>query len=94
MVSRMILLVAITGTAVSGCRVHGPVGDHPGTIATSPEPSLIVPTTREVLAKRAPDTLIARDGSSCRVGADVYAATTVGSQFRCPWVPSGDAPGA
>ena len=95
MTRRAILLFVIAGTAMYGCQSGGHlVGDHPGTMATSPEPSLITETTREVLTKKAPDTLIARDGSSCRVGAKVYAATTVGSQFRCPWVPGPGEPGA
>lgn len=94
MTLRGLFSLALVGTAVCGCRVNGPVGDHPGTMATSPEPALVSETTREVLTKRAPDTLIARDGSSCRVGAKVYAATAVGSQFRCPWVPGPGASGA
>ena len=94
MTTRTILTVVLAGTAVAGCRINGPGGDHPGTLATSPEPALVSETAREVLTKRAPDTLVARDGSSCRVEAKVYAATAVGSQFRCPWVPSSSAPGA
>jgi hypothetical protein len=94
MMLRMVAVVAIAGTAVAGCRFNGPVGDHPGTAVTAPDPSLMTETTREVLTKRAPDTLVARDGSSCRVAADVYAATAIGSQFRCPWIPSSAAPGA
>lgn len=92
--TRTILRFALAAAAVSGCRVRGPVGDHSGTPATSPDPALVSATTREVLTKRAPDTLIARDGSSCRVEAKVFAATAIGSQFRCPWVPSTGAPGA
>ena len=80
-------LLALTAIVIAGCRLNGPVGDHPGTMAPSREPALISATTREVLTKRPPDTLIARDGSSCRVAANVYAATAAGSQFRCPWVP-------
>jgi hypothetical protein len=86
--TRAMRWAAVAATTVAGCRLNGPVGDHPGTMATSPEPALVSETTREVLTKRAPDTLIARDGSSCRVGATVYAATGVGSQFLCPWVPA------
>jgi hypothetical protein len=92
--TRAMLSLAVSAVVLGGCRLNGPVGDHPGTLATSPEPALVAETTREVLTKRAPDTLIARDGSSCRVGATVYAATAVGSQFRCPWVPGTAAPGA
>ncbi len=88
MTIRAILSLAVMVMVVDGCRIAGPVGDHPGTLATSPEPALVTETTREVLTKRAPDTLIARDGSNCRVGATVFAATASGSQFRCPWVPA------
>lgn len=93
MTLRLMAVVAIAGTVVAGCRVIGPAAGRPGTPATAPEPSITAETTQEVLAKRAPDTLVARDGSSCRVGADVYAATEIGSQFRCPWVPGPAAPG-
>ena len=91
---RPVLWLAIIGTAAAACRLNGPVGDHSGTMATSPEPALVTETTREVLTKRAPDTLIARDGSSCRVGPAVYKATAAGAQFRCPWVPAVAGPGA
>jgi hypothetical protein len=91
---RSVLCTAIGAMAVAGCRFNGPVGDRPGTMTTSPEPALAAETTREVLTKRAPDTLIARDGSSCRVGPKVYVATAIGTQFRCPWVPGTAAPGA
>lgn len=94
MVSHSILGLALAASALPGCRISGPVGDHPGTMAGSREPALISATTREVLTKRAPDTLVAKDGSSCRVGPDVYAATAAGTQFRCPWVPGTAAPGA
>jgi len=87
MKAREMILFMAGGLLVAGCRVNGPVGDHPGTAMTSPDPSLASETTREVLTKHAPDMLIARDGSSCRVGAAVFEATAIGSQFRCPWVP-------
>jgi hypothetical protein len=91
---RSVLWVAIVGATTAGCRLNGLVGDHPGRMAKSPEPALVTETTREVLTKRAPDTLMARDGSSCRVEPTAYAATAVGTQFRCPWVPGSTVPGA
>ena len=80
MTKRVIRLLAFAGMALYGCHASNQiVGDHPGTMATSPEPSLITETTWEVLTKRAPDTLIARDGSSCRdvlwKSTYVYAGT-------------------
>lgn len=94
MKARTLVVFPVAVAMLGGCRVRGPVGDQPGAMVTSPEAALVAATTREVLAKRSPDTLIARDGSSCRVSSSVYANTAVGSQLRCPWVPSTDAPGA
>jgi len=71
----------------SACRMNGPVI---GQTASSPgptrEPVLASEVTLEVMTKQAPDALIARDGSSCRVAPDVYANTGVGSMFRCRWL--------
>ena len=49
-------------------------------------PNLAAEVTLEVVAKRDPDTLVARDGSNCLVAPDVFASTRVGSLFRCRWV--------
>ena len=73
------------GTA---CRVNGPViGQAAGSRPTQ-EPVLASEVTLEVMAKRAPDALIAPDGSNCRVSPDVFANTSVGTMFRCRWLRS------
>lgn len=60
-----------------GCRTNGPVMGQTAGISTE--------VTLEVVSKRSPDALVARDGSTCRVAPDVYARTIVGSMFRCRW---------
>jgi len=94
MLSRALLGLAVATSLSAACRAHGPIGDHPGDANTAPQPALVTPTTRVVMAKRAPDRLIARDGSQCRVTAEVFAATPAGSEFQCPWVASVAPPGA
>ena len=69
-----------------GCRLNGPVIGHGPEIRPTREPALAAEVTLEVWAKRAPNTLIARDGSNCLVAPDVYDNTPVGSMFRCRWV--------
>jgi hypothetical protein len=61
-----------------GCRTNGPVIGQTAVLGGE--------ATLEVVTKRAPEALIARDGSTCRVAPDVYASTRVGSMFRCRWV--------
>ena len=71
----------------SACRLNGPViGQTAGSQGPTREPVLTSEVTLEVMTKRAPDALIAPDGSSCRVAPDVYANTSVGSRFRCRWL--------
>ena len=60
-----------------GCRTNGPVIGQTAGISTE--------VTLEVVSKRPPEALVARDGSTCRVAPDVYARTVVGSMFRCRW---------
>lgn len=80
-----LLLLALA--LVMGCRLNGPaIGQTGGDIRPTREPVLAAEATLEVMTKQAPDALIARDGSSCRVAPDVYANTKVGSLFRCRWL--------
>jgi hypothetical protein len=45
-------------------------------------------STKEVVAKYEPDLLLARDGSTCRVSSDRFAAAGVGRLLRCNWRPA------
>jgi hypothetical protein len=84
MFSRAPLL--ILALAFAGCRLNGPaIGQTADVRPTRTEPALAAEVTLEVVAKRAPDAFIAPDGSTCRVGPDVYANTSVGTLFRCRW---------
>lgn len=80
------LLVLLALAPAAGCRLNGPVIGQTADIRPTREPVLAAEVTLEVMTKRAPDTLVARDGSNCLVGPDVYASTSVGSLFRCRWV--------
>ena len=70
----------------AGCRLNGPVIGQTAGVGRTRDPVLAAEVTLEVRAKRDPDTLIAPDGSNCRVAPDVYSNTRVGSMFRCRWV--------
>ena len=85
MFSRAYILVGLVGLAVA-CRVNGPVIGQTADVRPTREPALAAEVTLEVVTKQAPDALFARDGSTCRVAPDVYAATRVGTMFRCSWV--------
>ncbi len=79
----LLLPLLVLGT---GCRLNGPVIGHTADVRPTTEPALAGEITLEVMAKRGPDTLIAKDGSNCLVAPDVYANTSVGSLVRCRWV--------
>jgi hypothetical protein len=86
MLSRIHLLVVAIALG-TGCRVNGPViGQTADSRRPTREPVLAGEVTLEVITKRAPDALIAPDGSTCRVAPDVYASTRVGSLVRCRWL--------
>jgi hypothetical protein len=71
----------------TSCRINGPVvGQTAENRGSARDPVLASEVTLQVTTKRAPDALIAPDGSSCRVSPDVYASTRVGSLFRCRWL--------
>ena len=92
MSTRPSLLVAIL--VVAGCRASGPVTGQSTVTPPTREPVLAPESTREVVAKRTPDTFVARDGSACRVGAAPYEQVQLGTQYRCHWIQPSGAPGA
>ena len=73
---------------VTACQANGPVFGQTSDIRPTREPVLADEVTLEVVTKRAPDALVSRDGSLCRVSPDVYASTRAGSVFRCRWLRS------
>jgi hypothetical protein len=81
-------LLVLGFALVTACRTNGPVIGQTSDIRPTREPVLAAEVTLEVVTKRSPDALVARDGSVCRVAPDVYASTRVGSVFRCRWLRS------
>ncbi len=45
-------------------------------------------STKEVVAKQEPHSLVARDASVCPVSPDRFRATRVGEMVRCAWRPA------
>ncbi|HUQ99860.1 MAG TPA: hypothetical protein VM166_10420 [Gemmatimonadaceae bacterium] len=43
--------------------------------------------TKRVMYKQAPETLVADDGTVCRVAPDRYASTEVKAMVSCEWQP-------
>lgn len=84
--TRRQIVLALISSLLMGCRLSGPVtGQTGGVVRPTREPAIAAEVTLEVVAKRDPDTLVARDGTNCLVAPDVYASTRVGSLFRCRW---------
>lgn len=84
MVPRVPLFLLTLAFAIA-CRLNGPVVGQGAGVRGTREPVIAAEVTLEVMTKQAPDALIARDGSTCRVAPDVYESTRVGSMFRCRW---------
>ncbi len=85
MFSRSSILLVVLALGL-GCRVYGPAVGQGADMRPTRGPNLANEVTLEIVAKRDPDTLVARDGSNCLVAPEVYASTRVGSLFRCRWV--------
>ena len=72
----------------------------PGPAQVSPTPSGGVRVektrlgwaTKRVLTKQEPSTLIAQDGTICRVSSDRFKDTQVGRDTSCDWQPGNPAP--
>jgi len=83
---RRSLVLLLSLTLGSACRLSGPAVHTGPDIRPTREPALAAQVTLEVMTKRTPDTFVAKDGSTCMVGPDVYASTRTGSMYRCRWV--------
>jgi hypothetical protein len=69
---------------VSGCGTRPPViepGPH-GAVVTSARIGMY---TKSVMTKKEPDTLLADDGTICRVSADRFRDTAVHTLAYCNW---------
>jgi hypothetical protein len=81
------LFLAVNGGAallVSGCGTRPPViepAPH-GAVVTSARIGMY---TKAVMTKKEPDTLLADDGTNCRVSADRFRDTAVHTLAYCNW---------
>ena len=76
--------IGAIGVAIASC------APRPSVIEPSPNGAVIRGArtgqyTKEVMAKKDPDTLLAADGTFCRVPADRYRDTAVHSMVYCNW---------
>jgi hypothetical protein len=76
MCPRFLALTLVLGTA--GC-APGPVP------VSSPDVFGGITSRKELVAKRAPATLVARDGSVCGVAPDWFRNVNVGETIPCRW---------
>jgi hypothetical protein len=67
---------------VAGCKPRYVAAGHDGVVIRSSKIGLY---TKEVIAKQAPDTLIAGDGTTCRVSPDVYKGSAEHGLVYCSW---------
>ena len=78
----MTLALAASLTAFTAC---GPRHVEPrpgGIVARSDRTGWYI---KKVMAKEPPETLLAEDGTICRVAPDRFRATPVGTALRCNW---------
>ena len=78
--TRIVLACGLLLLAAAGCpRVQSPAGG--ATVGTS----RIGWATKAVAAKREPETLVAGDGTICRVSPDRFSGTKSGDRVECNW---------
>lgn len=80
---RKLLFVVITAVA---CRPGAQVRPTAGGVRVD-EPAYIGWATKRVLTKQEPSTLLAQDGTICRVSADRFKSTEIGRDTACDWQP-------
>jgi hypothetical protein len=80
-VNRLCFAVAAI-TLVAACRPRFIEGGRNGAVIRSSKIGLY---TKEVIAKQPPETLLAGDGTSCRVSPDVYKGSAEHTLVYCSW---------
>ena len=78
-------ILALSALLVAGAACAGPYVEpvpSGGVVTRSARTGVY---TKKVVAKRAPDTLLAGDGTFCRVVAEVFEHTGTGKMVRCNW---------
>ena len=76
-------VVALLTTAVlASCGGRGLEPRPGGIVVTSGRVGYYL---KKVVGKQAPETLVAEDGTTCRVAANVFRSTVTGTSVRCNW---------
>ena len=70
---------------VGACRPGARVSPTPGGVRV--DEARLGWATKRVLTKQEPSTLIAQDGTICRVTADRFKSTEIGRDTACNWQP-------
>ena len=82
---RLLYFAAALGAV--GCTVPAQISPHPGGGFGIQTGAAIGWATKRVLSKQPPETLVAEDGTVCRVAPDRYAGTEVKAMVYCDWQP-------
>lgn len=72
--------------AAVACGPGAQVSPTPGGVRVG-QPAYIGWATKRVLTKQEPSTLLAQDGTICRVTADRFKSTEIGRDTACDWQP-------
>jgi hypothetical protein len=84
-VERVCLLIC--ASAAMACTGPARVIPHPGGGYGIQTGVQVGWATKRVLSKQNPETLVAEDGTVCRVAPDRYAGTEVKAMVYCDWQP-------
>lgn len=76
------LLLGLLAACAPAAVVAGAGGPSGGVVLESASTGW---RTKEVVSKRAPETLVARDGTICRVSPDRFRDTATGAMVHCNW---------
>ena len=78
--------ILVVVTCAVACAPGAQVRPTPGGVRVD-EHAYIGWATKRVLTKQEPSTLLAQDGTICRVSADRFKSTQIGRDTACDWQP-------
>jgi hypothetical protein len=81
--ARAVLMLGMV--AATGCASHRRFVEPVGASGVVVKSDRLGWYTKQVVAKRAPETLLADDGTICRVAPDRFKGTDTGAAVYCNW---------
>ena len=78
--------ISVVVACVVACGPGAQVRPTPGGVRVD-EPAYVGWATKRVLTKQEPSTLLAQDGTICRVSPDRFKSTEIGRDTACDWQP-------